>query len=111
MPELPDVTVYLEALQQRIAGARLERVQLLNPFLLRTAEPPVASVEGKPVRGLRRVGKRIVIELEGDLFVVVHLMIAGRLHWIDKGCGPRRDDVPALSHCSTGAMAVTEDGT
>ncbi len=111
MPELPDVTVYLEALQQRIAGARLEHVQLLNPFLLRTAEPPLASVEGKSIIGLRRVGKRIVIELEGDLFIVVHLMIAGRLHWVEKGAKPRGRNVLAVFEFSTGAMTLTEAGT
>jgi formamidopyrimidine-DNA glycosylase len=81
MPELPDVTVYIEALSQRIRGARLEKVRLFNPFLLRTAVPPIASSEGKRVTGLRRLGKRVVIELEGELFLVLHLMIAGRLHW------------------------------
>ena len=111
MPELPDVTVYLEALQQRIAGARLEHVQVLNPFLLRTAEPPLSSVEGKKVTGLRRVGKRIVIELEGELFLVLHLMIAGRLHWRPSGAKARGRNVLAAFELSTGVLTLTEAGT
>jgi formamidopyrimidine-DNA glycosylase len=81
MPELPDITVYIEALEKRILGARLERVRIVSPFLLRTVEPPVASVEGKKVVELRRVGKRICIGLESGNWLVLHLMIAGRLHW------------------------------
>jgi formamidopyrimidine-DNA glycosylase len=111
MPELPDITVYLEALQQRIAGARLEHVRLLNPFLLRTAAPPLSSVEGKTVTGLRRVGKRIVLELEGGLFLVVHLMIAGRLHWSEKGAKARGRNVLAVFEFSSGALTLTEAGT
>ena len=79
MPELPDVTVYIEALESRVRGKRLERVKLLNPFILRTAVPPISQAEGKRVTGIRRVGKRIVLELEGPLYLVLHLMIAGRL--------------------------------
>ena len=89
MPELPDLTVYLEALQQRIVGARLESITLHNPFLLRTAVPPLASTYGRHVRELRRIGKRIAIGLEGDLWLVLHLMIAGRLHWFDSGSKTR----------------------
>ena len=81
MPELPDVTVYIEALERRIAGERLERVRLNSPFLLRTVAPPLDSVQGAKVRQLRRVGKRIAIGFEPDLWLVLHLMIAGRLHW------------------------------
>ncbi len=81
MPELPDITVYIEALEERILGARLERVRIFSPFLLRTVEPPVASVEGKKVVQLRRLGKRICIGVEGGIWLVLHLMIAGRLHW------------------------------
>src|SRR5262245_24352053 len=88
MPELPDVTVYLEALESRVVGRRLEGVRLASPFLLRTAEPPVSAVNGRRVRGLRRLGKRIVFELEGDLWLVLHLMIAGRLHWHARGTKP-----------------------
>src|SRR5262245_62800301 len=85
MPELPDVVVYLEALDARILGQTLVRVRLLNPFLLRSAAPPISAAEGKRVISLRRIGKRIVIGLEGDLFLVLHLMIAGRLRWSAAG--------------------------
>jgi len=81
MPELPDVVVYLECLQRRVAGRTLDKVRLISPFLLRSVEPPLAAVEGKTVRGLRRLGKRLVFELDSELFLVLHLMIAGRLHW------------------------------
>src|SRR5689334_22241814 len=111
MPELPDVTVYLEALDTRTRGRRLERVRLLNPFLLRTADPPIASIEGKTVTGLLRVGKRIVLALEGDLFLVVDLMIAGRLHWSDKGSEKRGRNVLALFEFENGTLSLTEAGT
>ncbi|HLY15778.1 MAG TPA: DNA-formamidopyrimidine glycosylase family protein [Bryobacteraceae bacterium] len=78
---MPDITAYIEALEPRVMGQTLERVRLANPFLLRTMEPPLASSEGRVVRGLRRVGKRIAIGVEGDIWLVLHLMIAGRLHW------------------------------
>jgi formamidopyrimidine-DNA glycosylase len=81
VPELPDIAAYIEALEPRVMGRTLERVRLGNPFLLRTLEPPPASAEGRVVRGLRRIGKRIAIGLEGDVWLVLHLMIAGRLHW------------------------------
>ena len=81
MPELPDIVVYIEALDKRILGQRLERLRIASPFLLRTATPPVASAEGKNVVRLRRLGKRICIGLEDDIWLVLHLMIAGRLHW------------------------------
>ena len=81
MPELPDITIYLEALRQRIVGERLERIRLSSPFLVRTFDPPVESLEGKTVGELRRLGKRIAIGLDDDLWLVLHLMIAGRLHW------------------------------
>src|SRR5712692_4702792 len=84
MPELPDITVYIEALEKRIVGQRVEGVRIVSPFLLRTVEPPVASVEGKKVVELRRLGKRICIGVEGGIWLVLHLMIAGRLHWFDK---------------------------
>jgi formamidopyrimidine-DNA glycosylase len=107
MPELPDVTVYIEALAQRIRGARLEQVRLFNPFLLRTAVPPIASTEGKRVTGLRRLGKRIVIELEGDLFLVLHLMIAGRLHWE----GKKTRSTLAQFEFDAGTLSLTEAGS
>jgi formamidopyrimidine-DNA glycosylase len=81
MPELPDISAYLGALEPRIVGRELKRVRLGSPFLLRTVEPPLSEVEGQKVRELRRVGKRIAIGLENDLWLVIHLMIAGRLHW------------------------------
>src|SRR5271170_1220856 len=81
MPELPDIAAYLSALKPRIVGKPLERVRLASAFLLRTAQPPLTNVEGRSVRELRRIGKRIAIGVEGDLWLVLHLMIAGRLHW------------------------------
>src|SRR5205814_631492 len=84
MPELPDIVVYLERLAERVAGERLEAVRLASPFLLRTVEPPFGEVAGKRVVGLRRLGKRIVFELEDELFVVLHLMVAGRLRWLER---------------------------
>jgi formamidopyrimidine-DNA glycosylase len=85
MPELPDVVVYIEALQKRIIGQTLEAIRIVSPFLLRTAIPPLSSVEGRRVVKLRRIGKRICIGLENDLWLVLHLMIAGRLHWRQRG--------------------------
>jgi formamidopyrimidine-DNA glycosylase len=108
LPELPDLTVYLESLASRIANRRLRRVALLNPFFLRTAVPPIASAEGRMVQSLRRLGKRIVFELEGDLYLVLHLMIAGRLRWDDK---PPRKIALALLEFESGTLAVTEAGT
>jgi formamidopyrimidine-DNA glycosylase len=105
LPELPDVAVYLESLERRILGARLLKVRLLNPFLLRTAVPPIGTAEGKKVLGLRRVGKRIVIELEDELFLVIHLMIAGRLQWESKRKGL------AVLEFDTGKLTLTEAGT
>jgi formamidopyrimidine-DNA glycosylase len=111
MPELPDVTVYLEALAARIDGARLERIRLANPFVLRSVDPPPAEVAGRTVTGLRRLGKRIVIALEGELFVLVHLMIAGRLHWKDAGAKlPGKIGLAALDF-STGTVTLTEAGS
>src|SRR4051812_32495178 len=83
MPELPDVTIYCEALAARIQGQTVQRVQLKNPFVLRTAVPPITAAEGRRVLEVRRLAKRIVLGLEDDLFLVIHLMIAGRLHWLE----------------------------
>jgi formamidopyrimidine-DNA glycosylase len=108
LPELPDLTVYIESLSARVRGRRLLRVRLLNPFLLRSALPPLSSAEGKTVVALRRLGKRIVIGLEGDLFLVLHLMIAGRLRWEEKT--PKRITL-ALFEFESGTLAFTEAGT
>src|SRR5436305_9510932 len=81
MPELPDITIYMEALERRLVGTVLEEVRLNTPFLLRTVDPPLDALVGKHVRGIERLGKRIVLVFDEDLFMVLHLMIAGRLHW------------------------------
>jgi formamidopyrimidine-DNA glycosylase len=111
VPELPDVAVYLEALERRIMGARLERVRLLTPFLLRSVDPPPSAVAGTTVTGLRRLGKRLVIALEPDLFLVIHLMIAGRLHWKPAGTKPPGKIGLAAFDFSTGTLVMTEAGT
>ena len=111
MPELPDVTIYLEALERRILGARLERVRLLTPFLLRSVDPPLSIVAGTTVTGLRRLGKRLVIALEPDLFLVIHLMIAGRLHWKAAGAKPPGRIGLAAFDFSGGTLIMTEAGT
>src|SRR4051794_22816418 len=111
MPELPDVTVYVESLAQRIAGRRLERIRLLNPFLLRTALPPIASADGRAVKGVRRLGKRIVIALEGELFLVLHLMIAGRLRWLEAKAKPPGRITLAVFEFENGSLAFTEAGS
>ena len=111
MPELPDLTVYLEGLESRIANRRLGRVRLLNPFLLRTAVPPVSAAEGREVVGLRRIGKRIVVSLEGDLHFVLHLMVAGRLRWLAPGAKPPGRITLALFEFDSGTLAFTEAGT
>jgi formamidopyrimidine-DNA glycosylase len=111
MPELPDVTVYCEALATRIVGRTLARVDIVHPFLLRTAVPPIAAVEGRRVIGVRRLGKRIAIELEGGLYLVVHLMIAGRLRWLaPDGKAPARITLAVL-HFDHGRLVITEAGT
>ena len=111
MPELPDVTVYIEALAARVAGASLTRIRLLHPFVLRSVEPPLAEAHDRRVVGFRRLGKRIVFVLEGDLFLVVHLMIAGRLHWKPAGAkAPGKLGLAAFDF-STGTVLLTEAGT
>ncbi|HSB43095.1 MAG TPA: DNA-formamidopyrimidine glycosylase family protein [Methylomirabilota bacterium] len=111
MPELPDVTVYVEALDARIRGARLLGMRLASPFVLRSVDPPPVEAAGRVVTGLRRLGKRIVIALEGDLFVVIHLMIAGRLHWKEAGARlPGKIGLAALDF-STGTVTLTEAGS
>ena len=111
MPELPDITVYIDHLETRLVGQTLERVRLLNPFVLRSVTPPIAAAEGTKVTGLRRLGKRIVIELESELFLVLHLMIAGRLRWVGKDAKlPGRITLAAFEFPS-GTLIFTEAGT
>jgi formamidopyrimidine-DNA glycosylase len=125
VPELPDITIYLEALEKRILHARLQRVQLASPFLLRTAAPPISAVEGKAVVELRRLGKRICVGFEDDLWMVLHLMIAGRLHWkepaANAGAVARAPGKPqfarlpkntlAIFHFENSRLSLTEAGT
>ena len=111
MPELPDIAVYLEALRPRILDRPLLQIRVAGPSWLRTVEPPLSEVRGRPVRGLRRLGKRIAIELEGELYVVLHLMIAGRLHWKPPAAKlPGRRGLGAFDF-PNGALVVTEAGT
>lgn len=111
MPELPDLTVYIESLENHILGKRLERVKLLSAFLLRTAVPPLASTEGKRVAGVQRVGKRIVIALDDGPYLVLHLMIAGRLRWLGPKDKPPGRITLALFEFENGTLAFTEAGT
>jgi len=111
MPELPDVTVYVEALAARIRGRKLERVRIVNPFVLRTAVPPISEAEGREVDGVRRIGKRIVIALAGERFLVVHLMIAGRLRWLELKAKPPGRITLATFEFPNGTLAFTEAGT
>ena len=111
MPELPDIVVYIEALERRILGDTLERVTIAAPFLLRTVEPPIASVEGKKVLRFRRIGKRICIGLEEDLWLVLHLMIAGRLHWSEKRKKPSPPRGLAALDFTNGTLLWTEAGS
>src|SRR6202789_1740216 len=111
MPELPDIAAYISALQPRILGQPLDHVRVASAFLLRTARPPLAEVEGRVVRELRRIGKRIAIGVEGDLWLVLHLMIAGRLHW--KGAQARLAGRNALAAFDFpgGSLTLTEAGS
>jgi formamidopyrimidine-DNA glycosylase len=111
VPELPDIAAYLDALQARIVGQPLQRIRLASAFLLRTAQPPPASVEGHHVRELRRIGKRIAIGLEGDLWLVLHLMIAGRLHWRTPGAKLAGRQTLAAFDFPNGSLVLTEAGT
>jgi formamidopyrimidine-DNA glycosylase len=111
MPELPDILVYLDCLRPRVEGQVLERVRLANPFLLRSVEPPLAEAAGRTVTGLRRLGKRIVISLEPDLFLVLHLMIAGRLQWKPRGAKPPGKVGLAAFDFPTGTLILTEAGS
>jgi len=111
MPELPDIAVYIEALASRITGQPLERTRIAKPFLLRSVDPPMSAAEGKRVTGLRRMGKRIVVELENDLFLVIHLMIAGRLRWLPAGGKvPGKIGLAAFDF-PNGTLILTEAGS
>lgn len=110
MPELPDILAYLDALQPRIHGARLERLRVQGPFVVRSVDPPLSEAHGRTVTSLGRLGKRIVIGLDGDLFVVIHLMIAGRLRWLDPEAKiPRKYGLAAFDY-SSGTLLLTEPG-
>ncbi len=112
MPELPDIAAYISALEPRILGQTLERVRLgRSAFLLRVADPPLASVEGSVVRALRRVGKRIAFGFDGDLWLVIHLMIAGRLHWRPAGATLAGRNALAAFDFPTGTLVLTEAGS
>jgi formamidopyrimidine-DNA glycosylase len=111
VPELPDISAYLFALDERLIGQTLEEIRLASPFLLRTAEPPLALARGRTVRELRRIGKRIAIGLDGDLWLVLHLMIAGRLHWRPSGAKLSGRNQLAAFDFTAGSLLLTEAGT
>ena len=111
MPELPDIVVYVEALEGRILGEPLQKVRLASPFLLRSVDPPVSAAVGKRVTEVRRIGKRIVLELEDGLFMVVHLMIAGRLHWREAGAALAGKQSLAAFDFPAGSLVLTEAGS
>ena len=111
MPELPDIELYLHALQSRIVGQRLERIRLASPFLVRSIDPPLDHANGKGIRALRRLGKRVVWNLEGDLFLVIHLMVAGRFKWLDRGAKiPGKVGLAAFDF-ENGTLVLTEAGS
>jgi len=111
MPELPDVTLYIEALEARLVGQPLQRIRLASPFLLRSFDPPLHAAEAKKVLGFHRIGKRIVFELEDDLFLVFHLMITGRFHWKKRGAAVPRKYGHAAFDFPSGTLLLTEMGT
>ena len=111
MPELPDITVYLDALTRRVLGRTLWRVQLVSPFVLRTVDPPLAALSGKTVREIRRIGKRIAFALDDELFLVIHLMVAGRFKWHDKTPKLSRRLALAAIEFDSGTLVLTEAGT
>src|ERR1700728_3070312 len=111
MPELPDITAYLTALPQRVLNHPLEPLRIASPLLLRTAIPPIPSIEGQPIRALRRIGKRIVFVFDDELFLVLHLMIAGRLHWRPVGAKLGGRNNLAAFDFPNGSLVLTEAGT
>jgi formamidopyrimidine-DNA glycosylase len=111
LPELPDIVVYVEALEKRVVGHTLEKIRVAKPFLVRTVDPPLSALEGRQVESVRRVGKRIAIGFDDDLWLVVHLMIAGRLRWLDKGAKvPGKIGLAAFDF-DNGSLILTEAGT
>ena len=108
MPELPDVQVYLEALERKLAGRVLEKIVVASPFVLRSYDPPLAATFGRTIRGTRRIGKRIVLELGDALFIVIHLMIAGRLHWRGPGEKKKPHGIIATFEFPNGTLHFTE---
>lgn len=112
MPELPDITIYVEQLERRIVGRTLEKLEIAKPFVLRTFDPPLSEVVGRSVLGVRRMGKRIVLVLDGERFIVIHLMIAGRLKWRAPAAKlPPRGSILATLVFANGALVLTEAGT
>ena len=111
MPELPDIAAYISALESRIVGQPIQQIRLASAFLLRTAQPPITDVEGRTVRELRRIGKRIGIGVEGDLWLVLHLMIAGRLHWRSRAAKLAGRQSLAAFDFPNGSLVLTEAGT
>ena len=111
MPELPDLAVYVDALDTRVRGRVVNAVRIRNPFVLRTVDPPLDAVAGRSVTGVRRQGKRIVLELADELFLVIHLMIAGRLRWLEAGRAAPARITLALFEFASGTLALTEAGT
>src|SRR5580698_1477694 len=111
MPELPDISAYISALEPRILGHKIEHIRLGSPFLLRTVQPPLSAAEGRRVRELRRIGKRIAFGLEGDLWLVLHLMIAGRLHWRGRDAKLAGRQNLASFDFPDGSLVLTEAGT
>jgi len=111
MPELPDVTVYIEALHERVLHQPIQKIRIGSPFIVRSYDPPIREAEGKKVLGLRRLGKRVVLELEDELFLIVHLMIAGRFHWKPKGAKIARKYGQAALDFPHGTLLLTEAGT
>jgi len=111
MPELPDIVVYIERLEARVVGTQLERIRLASPWVLRTFDPPITAAENRQVLDIRRIGKRIVFCLEEDLFMVLHLMVAGRLRWRDRGVAvPKKRGLAAFDF-PAGSVLFTEEGT
>lgn len=111
MPELPDIAAYIHALEPRMLGKTIERVRIANPFVVRTAEPPVSSLEGTTVHSIRRIGKRIAVGAGDELWLVLHLMIAGRLHWREPTAGLRGRNALAAVDFHDGSLVLTEAGT